>query len=657
MTNDYKETLLDYVTGNLNIENPKNTDFNIKNINYYLYSDEWSDIRQELLTIGLPYITGVLQNDKYDISIVYGTISPTNDTFNDKGFLIYLDNKLKPIQLITKYKTGNDLKGIHKLYYDSDTNRCYGVIGHCYYNDSTNPNYFAYFNNLFYKNNDNYEIDLRYSYNLSDNNFQCHEIIKDPDGTNYLMLGSNPNSKQNSRAIELKINTGMPNEWTRWSPPNTTATQSIFIGCYGEYSNSNPNFKIITYNNSNQKLGIFYNNGTTSYKNDLFNIKINNITNIYAVLRPLEYQSLNSNEIYFSIPVRSNDGSNNGQLSVLYKYDGTNISEVYRTPIAIAQTSGSIVTYINSYQLNIIKDVDNSLILLQYYANQSENNTNLKILNLTKNMNNITDDKWVNIGNYIYLYPIINNLNQTTFLIRKYNIATICSLNSLISLNSQGYTDGFELVLTNLSPINGYTGDSYTSINSLCPLYSNLYSNGSLIFSRNLYNISKQNNMTMSSVEIPNNYLNDITISQNDLISETNIQMNSDATNWTKNIYEVVDLNFLNTISVIDEDTNKPYLLGAVRVNNSITDINDYQDASCTKIRINYADNTTDIFPIIWEEIDSTHKKTEFSFYVNKAIKSIDFISNDTNTIYCTKQLEVEVGNLYTIKEKIKIGM
>jgi hypothetical protein len=203
---------------------------------------------------------------------------------------------------------------------------------------------------------------------------------------------------------------------------------------------------------------------------------------------------------------------------------------------------------------------------------------------------------------------------------------------------------------------NQYNGEPYVDTSVLSPLYANLYSDGSLVFSRNLYNISKQNNMTMSSVEIPNNYLNDLTITQNDLISETNLQMNSNLQNWTKNIYEVVDLNFLNTISVIDEDTNTPYLQSAIRINNAITDINDYSNASCTKVRINYLDNSTKVFPISWIEIDEFNKETEFSIYVDKPILSIDFISNDTNTIYCTKELEVEVGKYYTINEKIKVG-
>jgi hypothetical protein len=162
----------------------------------------------------------------------------------------------------------------------------------------------------------------------------------------------------------------------------------------------------------------------------------------------------------------------------------------------------------------------------------------------------------------------------------------------------------------------------------------------------------------MSSVEIPNSYLNDTTITQNDLIGETNVELVNDPTQWTKNIYEVVDLNFLNTIRVIDEDTGTEYIDSSIKLNNATVDGGDtnYQNTPCIKYRINYADETTNIENIAWTSIDDTHKETEITIYVDKAILSIDFLSHDETTIYLTIPLEVEVGNYYTINQKIKIG-
>jgi hypothetical protein len=178
------------------------------------------------------------------------------------------------------------------------------------------------------------------------------------------------------------------------------------------------------------------------------------------------------------------------------------------------------------------------------------------------------------------------------------------------------------------------------------------------MFSRNLYNISKQNNMSMSSVEIPNSYLNDTTITQNDLIGETNVELVNDPTQWTKNIYEVVDVNFLNTIRVIDEDTGTEYLESAIKLNNSTTDggSTNYQNTPCNKFRINYNDSTSSIHSLEWKSINRFNKTTSITIYVDKAINSIDYLSYDENTIYLHVPLEVEVDKYYTIHQKVRTG-
>ena len=162
--------------------------------------------------------------------------------------------------------------------------------------------------------------------------------------------------------------------------------------------------------------------------------------------------------------------------------------------------------------------------------------------------------------------------------------------------------------------------------------------------------------MTTSSVEVPNNYLNGITIGKNNLISKTNFKIIEDTRSWVKNIYEIVDVNFLNTIEVIDEDTNTEYMLGAIKVNNGITDGNQYNNTKCAKYRINYTDNTSEIGTITWQNITDLAKQTNFTIYVEKAIKNIDLISNDESTIYLTINGNFEIDNYYTINQKVRIG-
>jgi hypothetical protein len=307
--------------------------------------------------------------------------------------------------------------------------------------------------------------------------------------------------------------------------------------------------------------------------------------------------------------------------------------------------------------LNILKDTDNTLYLFEYKSSEEQDYTKTYLCNLTTDTNL---ERWQLISTNKNVYKT-NIFNQRTVLRRNYNIVNLFTFSGYFKTglgSPTGTINGFEINIQDLAPINGYVGEPYVNVDSLSPLYSNLYSNGSLVFSRNLYNISKQNNMSMSSVEIPNSYLNDTTITQNDLIGETNLELVNDTTNWTKNIYEVVDVNFLNTIRVIDEDTGTEYLESAIKLNNSTTDggSTNYQNTPCNKFRINYNDSTTSTDNFVWTSIDDTHKQTTISIYVDKAMNSIDLISNDGTTIYLHIPLEVEVGKYYSINQKVRIG-
>ena len=292
-------------------------------------------------------------------------------------------------------------------------------------------------------------------------------------------------------------------------------------------------------------------------------------------------------------------------------------------------------------------DTDNSIYAFKYDTTSS-NRVDMWLCNVSKHPN-----VWTYLDNYE------GTDRQKPIVVRNYNILNLLSFGMYISsYPNQQYIRGGLLKIKCLSVQNHYNGTPYVSENSLSPLYSSLYSNGSLIFSRNLYNISKQNNMTMSSVEVPSTYLNDLTITQNDLISETNLEMNNDTTEWTKNIYEVVDVNFLNTISVIDEDTGEEYLDSAIKLNNATTDggSTNYQNTPCNKYRINYLDGTSSTDDLAWTSIDDTHKETQITFYVDKTILSIDLLSHDTTTIYLHIPVEVEIGKTYSISQKIRIG-
>lgn len=650
MTEDYKKTLIEYMTGLLNQEQPTDKDFNIQGTTYIDYtSDSWQ-IVVEKFRLQSAAVNGILQNEKYDDFIMYGGYQEENGD-NSKGFLIYV-NKFGTPTKVVKLQT----RGFLYLDYDEESNRIYGIVGDraTYQNSLSNEGYFVYYNNLFLVEES--DIKQTYAYKIYNNNQAVDKIIKDPESSNYLIFTRSYPGIQIPIVYELKINVGQPNELTTWNI-NSGNNNYMLYGMYGWYDESNSHFILITKRTNNNQFVKVENNGSNlTYTNISIDTVVSEPQQSY--IHP-QWIAINQNNIYFIYLESWIENNISLRRAGLYYYDGTSIKVIYYTPIVQNPQESGTYPIKNVPMLNIINDVDNTLYLLEYESNEQENTTSIKICNLTKDTNL---ERWQDIGIYSYIYRT-NIFNQRIILRRNFNIANIFTFSGYFKTmlgNPIGTTNGFQVNIQNLAPINGYIGEPYISVNSLVPKYANLYSFGELIllFSRNVFNVSKLNNTTTSSVEIPNNYLNDYNTTRNKLISETNLTMNSDSTSWNKNIYEVVDLNFINTIRVIDEDTGTDYIDSAIKVNDATTDGGDtnYQNTPCNKYRINYSDNTTAVNTLSWNSINKYNKKTLITFYADKLINSIDLISNDESVIYLHIPVEAEVGKYYTINQKVRIG-
>lgn len=643
MTEDYKEQLLNYVTGNLEDTSPTTDEIfkeivevNRSNWAGYMPSN-WSNMK----------IEGLIKSITNGNIVLYGGYILNSVT---KGFVIITDNNMKPLKYIDKFNSGTDLRYIQCMKQAED-GTFYFIDDASYSPDETSDimnsqKRFVMTNNFSVAIDGDYEINLRTSYilNSSYQNFYCRDMAKNPDTSHYVFIGKRFIASGNrflaTSIIELKINVGQANDWTYLTTSDSNRQE--YGGSFIKFNSSDESYYRIlveylgdagtycvskNFNESTLTSTFIYN--SPNYNDD--GIDSRNFSN--------QCVFINENEVYYvsTNQLKTWNGSaENKHIALMYYNFTTNTTQtifdktlgsaiyMWKEYILLGVNQGQLyIHYINNYLY------ENSEYTADYYVQRYEGTWNPILIAENAKCVLLQRGFYVdNDYNLLKIFCYVTNLRNPTW---------------------------YFPIIKEIYNLNQYNGEPYVDTNVLNPLYANLYSNGSLVFSRNLYNISKQNNMTMSSVEIPNNYLNDLTITQNDLISETNLQMNSDNTNWTKNIYEVVDLNFLNTISVMDEDTSETYLQGAIRINNAITDINDYSTMTCNKVRINYADTTVKIFPINWTQIDEFNKETEFSIYVDKPILSIDFISNDTNTIYCTKQLEVEVGNYYTINQKIGV--
>ena len=205
---------------------------------------------------------------------------------------------------------------------------------------------------------------------------------------------------------------------------------------------------------------------------------------------------------------------------------------------------------------------------------------------------------------------------------------------------------------------NNYNGQNYTNINSMIPNSSILYDeNDDVIFARNLYNKTISDRVTQSTIEIPNNYLNDVMIAKQDLISETNSIMVDNNNTITKNIYETLFINFINTLQMINKnDLNNPILnpTGAIRLNQSISQVQDYTSQKISKAKINYADNSNKIIPISFIQVGSV-MRTEFTIYNSKGIINIELISEDEKTTYNTITGDFELNKTYTVSQDVTV--
>lgn len=200
---------------------------------------------------------------------------------------------------------------------------------------------------------------------------------------------------------------------------------------------------------------------------------------------------------------------------------------------------------------------------------------------------------------------------------------------------------------------NNYNGEAYLSNTSLIPNSISIEDENEIeLFNRNLYNLSQYANYYIATGQIPNYSLNE-QIDTALLYSKNNNLMCSKYLDITKNIYEQVNINFINKFNIKDTDTN---IVASSRLVNSM--INNDTQAYIGKYRINYHDNTTSIKNLSTNEytLDNSKVNIFFVIYVDKLIDSIDLISYDEETIYKTIDCSnLEQNKYYKISQDIRI--
>ena len=176
-----------------------------------------------------------------------------------------------------------------------------------------------------------------------------------------------------------------------------------------------------------------------------------------------------------------------------------------------------------------------------------------------------------------------------------------------------------------------------------------------MVFARNLYNVTINGQTQTSTLQIPNNLLNNETLEQEDMVGATNTILMTKNETITKNKYETLYINFMETLNVTDEDTGLKFPQAANYINKNITTgtQTNCEETFIGKLKVNYS--TPFMQNITWI-YNTDHYETEFIVDVTAEVpSSIEFMSFDETTTYIKKDLSLEVGNYYLIKQKLRI--
>lgn len=207
---------------------------------------------------------------------------------------------------------------------------------------------------------------------------------------------------------------------------------------------------------------------------------------------------------------------------------------------------------------------------------------------------------------------------------------------------------------------NRYNGEPFKDKSMLKPEEALLFDeNNNLLLARSLYNLKIYNNQTMATLNVPYNLLNDTTISGESLYGATNYELVENAQVINKNVYEDLYINFINAITMQNQNTDVYVnnINGATRLNQSSNKVLDYENAKATKIRVTYDDNTSYITIVSSTLVNNVYR---YSIGVHVPsdtnIQKIEIISNDEVTTYQTiSNLNLEGNKYYVITQDVHV--
>lgn len=614
MEQEFKNRMLAYLVGDYQTESP-NTNVRIKE-----YSTITSDIANTIQTLESPMIKGRITDKDNKYIIVYGIYGNGQSYFDNNGFILLADNNLNSLELFTTYEGGTLIPSIEKMEV-ADDGTFYAITS-----DSTGKYKLTMLNNFTLTLTGTYSVKYRQSYeldsslqNMDPDNINMNKKIGSADYIITGVISSSPSTIEEVVVATLQIVVGGENTWT--------------------HANYNVNIAYATGANIGKALTTFI-----GWVNDDFYVKLGGYYNGHYV----EYQTINNSTMttYTStfdpklIYVRANGGVvmptyNTTYVAVLDRVgDKYNIYKVQNNSetLVYTDTIGDTGGYSKYF---IINTSGNDIVFSTYCTADYEAKVG-----------------YIDLNGNIFIIGSIREIfeNSIVYVNTQYNLKTIY-IGDLIY-------DAYKCLL--IYNINNYNAQDYQALNSMIPKSSILYdTNNKIIFARNIYNKTVNQNTTESSVEVPNVYLNDTTIGKQNLYSETNSLLNSNTQSITKNIYETLYINFFNTINIKNANDPNNVIInvpGASRLNGSISGYNSYNNVKIGIAKVNYNDGTNQtITGLVITKNSNSSYTIDFTIYVPKPITSIQIMSNDGMTTYQTINPNLQTEKFYRITQDVKI--
>lgn len=630
MTDDLKGYLLKYLTGKFTMKTkPIGTQ-----IPFTQADTIASNIDIELTamfpngySLGSDEVSKTLKANN-EINVIWGNYTDTDSI--DKGFILLLQ-KGTILQVITEYDTGVKIGYIYRLALDEDNN-FYGIIKG---NDFTTP-YLTLLNNFTVKKIDDteYTVKRRSSYNVDITIPQTYDyltMLTKSTNSSYYLIG-NPEFLH-----MIKIEVGETNKEADFYISNQTIGDITLSNISADDNGATIELKKLL-------NGVFYIYKATYTDTSTSSIQLIKQTelNIDTNFTSLETGSLEQkgNNTYVinvvnrkSLPEKEYVLSiyrikNNTEVEYLMgnfqdDYPGEAIicGHMFNTgdaiAIAISQPIGTTINYRND--IGLINEENNDI-------------------------------------------PFVYTEDGISTSIRPFDYKIVSFENNYNLLNVDLYTNTQTLKYQTIYNPNNYTGNMYTNTNTFIPQYGNLYENNKIIFSRNLYNRTINKNTTTCTIEVPNLYLNNNTITNEELMSETTLPICNNSIQISKNIYETLYVNFINTI-LMKNITNTGEEINrsdeATVVNQEMT-WGLTNTSVVTKYRLIYVNGGEEVKTFNDSEIeyiDSLTARYTISLIITEDLLRIELINDNENMIYakidCSR---TEKGTFYKITQDLVIS-